>query len=81
MLVDLVSTLTEAKDILAWNLFANAAVARISSPVGLSHSMTISKSSSMGLGCGQGTDTLVLRRQDAAWGNWTAWYWFPPRDF
>ena len=82
MRVDLVSTLAEPKDILAWNLFANVSVDRIGSAgLGLPSSMTIRRSSSMGLSCGQGTDSVVLRRRDAPFSNWTAWYWFSPPDF
>ena len=82
MRVDLVSTLAEPKDILAWSFSANADVDRIGSPgLGLPTSMTIRKSCSMGLGPGQGADTVILRRRDAAFGNWTPWYWFPVQDF
>jgi hypothetical protein len=35
----------------------------------------------MGLGCGAGTDTIVLRRRSQAFGNWQAWYLFTPADF
>jgi hypothetical protein len=82
MRVDLLSTLAEPKDILAWNFCANAQVDRIGSPgLGLPSSMTIRKTMSMGLGSGQGADTVILRRRDAAFQNWTPWYWFPVQDF
>jgi len=76
------TTLAEGKDILAWNFFRNDLVGRIGSPgLGLPAAMKIRRTLSMGLPCGQGTDTVVLRRRDAAFGNWTAWYWFSPPDF
>jgi hypothetical protein len=82
MRLSLKTTLAEGKDILAWNFFRNDLVDRIGSPgLGLPASMKIRRTVSMGLPCGQGTDTVVLRRRDAAFGNWTAWYWFSPPDF
>ncbi len=82
MRLTLKTTLVEGKDILAWNFFRNDLVGRIGSPgLGLSSTMKIRRSSSMGLPCGLGADTVVLRRRDAAFGNWTAWYWFSPPDF
>lgn len=82
MRLTLQTTLAEGKDILAWNFFRNDLVDRIGSAgLGLPTSMTIRRSSSMALPCGQGADTVVLRRRDAAFGNWTAWYWFSPPDF
>jgi hypothetical protein len=82
MRVDLISSVAEPRDILAWNFCANAQVDRIgSSGLGLPASMTIQKSMSMGLASGQGADTVILRRRDAAFQNWTAWYWFPVQDF
>ena len=82
MRVDLVSTLAEPKDILAWNFYANTWVDRIgSSGLGLPASMTIRKAASMGQSCGQGTESVILRRRDALGNNWTAWYWFDPPDF
>jgi hypothetical protein len=82
MTVRLATTLAEPKDILAWNFWAANSVDRIgSSSVGLPSSMTIHRSSSMGLACGQGADTVVLRRRSAAFNNWQAWYLFPANDF
>jgi hypothetical protein len=82
MRLTLKTTLAEGKDILAWNFFRNDLVDRIGSPgLGLPSSMKIRRTVSMGLPCGQGADTVVLRRRDAAFGNWTAWYWFSPPDF
>lgn len=82
MQLNLTSTLAEGKDVLAWNFFRNDFVGRIGSPgLGLPASMKIRRTLSMGLPCGQGTDTVILRRRDAAFGNWTAWYWFSPPDF
>lgn len=82
MRLTLNSTLAEGKDVLAWNFFRNDLVGRIGSPgLGLPASMKIRRTLSMGLPCGQGADTVVLRRRDAAFGNWTAWYWFSPPDF
>ena len=82
MRVDLLSTLAEPKDILAWNFCADADVDRIGSPgLGLPSSMTIRKSMSTGLGSGQGADTVILRRRDNVFHNWTPWYWFPVQDF
>jgi hypothetical protein len=82
MRVNLVTSLVEGKDILAWNFFSATNVGRIgSAALGLPSSMKIRRSSSMGLSCGQGTDTVVLRRRDAAFGNWTAWYLLQTPDF
>ena len=82
MRVNLTTTLAEPKDILAWNFFTADLVDRIGSPgLGLPSSMTIRRSSSMGLSCGQGTDTIVLRRRSQAFNNWQAWYLFSPADF
>lgn len=82
MRVDLVSTVAEPKDILAWNFYANTYVDRVGSAgLGLPATMKIRKSASMGVACDQGTDSVILRRRDAAFGNWTAWYWFSPQDF
>ncbi len=82
MRVDLVSTLAEPKDILAWNWSANSLVDRIGSPgLGFPASMTFRKPMSTGLVPGQGADTVILRRRDAAFQNWTPWYWFPAQDF
>ena len=82
MNVNLTTTLAEPKDILAWNFFKADLVDRIGSPgLGLPSSMTIRRSSSMGLSCGQGADTIVLRRRSQAFGNWQAWYLFTPADF
>jgi hypothetical protein len=82
MRVDLVFALDEPKDILAWNFCTNTWVDRIGSPgLGLPASMTFSKPMSIGLASGQGADTVILRRRDAAFQNWTPWYWFPVQDF
>jgi hypothetical protein len=82
MRVDLVSTLAEPKDILAWNFCTNDLVDRVGSPgLGLPAAMTIRKPMSTGLSSGQGADTVILRRRDAAFSNWTPWYWFPVQDF
>jgi hypothetical protein len=82
MRVNLTTTLAEPKDILAWNFFKADLVDRIGSPgLGLPSSMTIRRSSSMGLSCGQGADTIVLRRRSEAFSNWQAWYLFTPADF
>ena len=82
MKVHLKTTLAEPKDILAWNFWKADLVDQIGSPgLGLPSSMTIRRSSSMGLSCGQGTDTVVLRRRSQAFGNWQAWYLFSPADF
>ena len=80
--VTLTTTLAEPKDILAWNFFSAGPVGRIGSPgLGFPSSMTITRSSSMGLSCGAGTDTIVLRRRSQAFNNWQAWYLFSPPDF
>jgi hypothetical protein len=82
MRVDLVSTLREPKDILAWNLSSSATIDRIGSPgLGLPTSMTIRRPfSGPAQTCGQGVDTLVLRRRRPFPDDWTAFYWFPPSD-
>jgi len=82
MKVDLVSTLQEPKDVLAWNIFRNASVDRIgSSGLGLPATMTIRRASTVEAGCGQGADSIVLRRKHNFPVDWKAWYWFPPGDF
>jgi hypothetical protein len=82
MRVNLTTTLAEPKDILAWNFFKADLVDRIGSPgLGFPSSMIIRRSSSMGLSCGQGADTIVLRRRSQAFNNWQAWYLFTPKDF
>jgi hypothetical protein len=82
MRVALTTMLAEPKDILAWNFFSAGPVGRIGSPgLGFPSSMTITRSSSMGLACGLGTDTIVLRRRSQAFNNWQAWYLFSPADF
>ena len=82
MELELDTTLQEPKDILAWNLFTNSSVDRIGSPgLGLFTKMTIHKASTMEQGCGQGTDSVVLRRRHNAPIGWQAWYWFPAGDF
>jgi hypothetical protein len=82
MILKLTTMLAEGKDILAWNFFRDDFVDRIGSPgLGLPSTTRIRRTLSMGLPCGQGTDTIILRRRDAAFGNWTAWYWFSPPDF
>ena len=76
------STLTEGKEIQAWNLFNNNFSDRIgSSGLGLASSMTITRAGRPGLGCGVGTDTVVLCRYFAWPRGRTALYSFPPEDF
>ena len=75
------SMLAEAKEIQAWNLFANSFVDRIGSASGLSSSMNIQRAWGPGRSCGQGTDTLVLCRYFAWPRGRTALYSFPAQDF
>lgn len=76
------STLAEAKEIQAWNIFANNFASRIgSASLGLASSMTITRSWGPGRGCGGGADTVVLCRYFAWPRGRTALYTFPPQDF
>ena len=76
------STLTEGKEIQAWNIFNNNFSDRIgSASLGLASSMTISRAWGPGRGCGVGADTLVLCRYFAWPRGRTALYSFPPQDF
>src|SRR5262249_50692011 len=63
MTVNFTSTLSEGKEIQAWNLFKNDFVDRIgSSSLGLPASMQIQKASSGSLACDLGADTVILCR-------------------
>jgi hypothetical protein len=76
------STLAEAKEIQAWNIFNNNFSDRIgSSSLGLASSMKITRAWGPGRGCGGGTDTVVLCRYFAWPRGRTALYGFPPQDF
>jgi hypothetical protein len=76
------STLAEAKEIQAWNIFNNNFSDRIgSSSLGLASSMKITRAWGPGRGCGGGTDTVVLCRYFAWPRGRTALYSFPPQDF
>lgn len=82
MNVELTSSLTEFKEIQAWNLFANNFVGRIgSSGLGLGRTMTITRAWGPGRSCGTGTDTVVLCRHFAWPRGRTALYTFSPQDF
>ena len=82
MTVVLSSTLAEAKEIQAWNMFNNNSVARIgSSSLGLVDSMLISKAGRPGQSCGSGADTVILCRYFAWPRGRTALYTFEPHDF
>jgi hypothetical protein len=77
MIVNFTTTLTEGKEIQAWNMLDHNFVDRIGSAgLGLSNSMTITKAM-----CGTGADTLVLCRYYAWPQGRTALYTFPPQDF
>jgi hypothetical protein len=77
MTVNFATSLTEPKEIQAWNIFANNFVARIgSSSLGLPASMTIQKAD-----CAAGTDTVILCRHFAWPRQNTALYTFSPNDF
>lgn len=81
MRVTLSTTLNEPKDILAWNLYSNTQMDRVGSAgLGISSSMLISSALRPGQSCGQNTDSIVLRRKLSWPFEWTAFYWFPPRD-
>ena len=76
------STLTEAKEIQAWNMFNNNFVDRIgSSRLGLQASMLIGKAGRPGQGCASGADTIILCRYFAWPRGRTALYTFEPHDF
>ncbi len=76
------STLTEGKEIQAWNIFNNSFADRIGSAgLGLASSMNIRRAWGPGRACGAGTDTLVLCRYFAWPRGRTALYSFPPQDF
>ena len=77
MFVNFTTTLTEGKQIQAWNIFNNNFVQSVgSSGLGLQNSMHIMKAS-----CGAGVDTIILCR-DFAWPRgMTALYTFMPNDF
>ena len=76
------STLTEGKEIQAWNIFNNSFADRIgSASLGLASSMNIRRAWGPGRACGAGTDTLVLCRYFAWPRGRTALYSFPPQDF
>ena len=76
------STLTEGKEIQAWNLFNNSFADRIGSAgLGLASSMNIRRAWGPGRACGAGTDTLVLCRYFAWPRGRTALYSFPAQDF
>jgi hypothetical protein len=82
MIVNLTSTLSEAKEIQAWNLFGNNFVDRIGSfSLGLQSSMNIQKAGASGLSCGSGADTVILCRYFAWPRGRTALYTFTPQDF
>lgn len=76
------SSLTERKEIQAWNIFNNNFSDRIgSSSLGLGSTMRITRAWGPGRGCGVGTDTVVLCRHFAWPRGRTALYFFPPQDF
>lgn len=82
MTVDFSSTLSESKEIQAWNLFNNNFVDRIGSDsLGLLSSMVIQKAGSPGQPCGAGADTVILCRYFAWPRGRTALYTFSPQDF
>jgi hypothetical protein len=77
MIVNFSSTLTEGKEIQAWNMLNHNFVDRIGSAgLGLASSMTITQAM-----CGTGADTLILCRYYAWPQGRTALYTFPPQDF
>jgi hypothetical protein len=82
MNVRFTTTLTEGKQIEAWNIFANNFATSVgSASLGLGSSMTITRAWGPGRSCGTGADTLVLCRQFAWPRGRTALYTFPPQDF
>lgn len=82
MTVGLSTSLREAKEIQAWNIFSNSASTSIGSAgLGLPSSMTLRRAWGPGMTCGQGTDTVVLCRYFAWPRGRTALYTFPPQDF
>ena len=63
MTVNFSSTLSEAKEIQAWNIFSNNFVDRIgSSSLGLQTSMLIRRAGTPGQTCGMDADTVILCR-------------------
>jgi hypothetical protein len=80
MRVVLSTTLTEAKEIQAWNLFANNFVNRVGTSAGLATSMDIQRAWGPGMSCYGGTNTLVLCRYFAWPRGRTALYCFPSQD-
>jgi hypothetical protein len=80
MRVVLETTLHEAKEIQAWNLFADNFVDRVGTSAGLEKEMVIRRAWGPGRPCGGGTDTLVLCRYFAWPRGRTALYCFPPKD-
>ena len=77
MFVNFTSTLSEGKEIQAWNMLNHNFVDRIGSAgLGLTQSMSITQAM-----CGTGADTLVLCRYYAWPQGRTALYTFPPQDF
>lgn len=82
MTVRFVSTLSEGKEIQAWNLFSNNFVDHIgSASLGLQSTMTITRASASTTPCGVGADTVILCRYYAWPRGRTALYTFPPDDF
>jgi hypothetical protein len=82
MNVNFTSTLTEGKQIEAWNIFSNNFATSVGSAgLGLGSSMTITRSWGPGRSCGSGVDTLILCRFFAFPRGRTALYTFPPQDF
>jgi hypothetical protein len=80
--VRLASTLTEFKEIQAWNIFADNFVDRVgSSGLGLPNQMTITRAWGPRQSCGAGTDTVVLCRHFAWPRGRTALYTLEPLDF
>jgi hypothetical protein len=82
MTVNFESSLTEDKEIQAWNIFTNNFVSRIGSAhLGLGTSMQITRTGHLGTSCLTGTDTVILCRYYAWPRGRTALYTFPPQDF
>jgi hypothetical protein len=83
MTVNFTTTLTEPKEIQAWNIFANDFVASVGSgSLGLPASMTIQRAMAPPAGsCNAGADTLILCRHFAWPRGRTALYTFQPNDF
>jgi hypothetical protein len=82
MQIILETTLSEPKEIQAWNLFDNNFVDRVgSSSLGLPNSMIIQKAGRSGQSCNVGADTVILCRYFAWPRGRTALYSFSPQDF